>query len=99
MCKWGKHTGLVVCGRVRDIDSCIYPLVAALNKEGFTTVACCCGHGQRPGTIALADGRELLILPDFRTARKVDALLETAGMADPINPSRDRDCHSGVKHL
>lgn len=42
-------------------DRCLAPLVAALNGGGVATVASCCGHGKRPGNIALADGRQLFI--------------------------------------
>lgn len=52
-------------------DPCLVPLVRALNDGGIGTVASCCGHGHRPGVVALADGRELLIAPDFETAREV----------------------------
>jgi hypothetical protein len=44
-------------------DPCLEPLVRALNEGGVPTVASCCGHGQQPGNIALADGRQLLIWP------------------------------------
>ena len=53
----------------KPIDRCIAPLVAALNQAGFHTNASCCGHGKGWGNIALADGRELLIAPDFDSAR------------------------------
>ena len=71
-------------------DPCIAPLVKALNEsdlpavpsrlnaDGVRTVASCCGHGKRPGRIALADGRELFILPDFALAREVEATLDAA---------------------
>lgn len=65
-------TVIHISGRYRDIDSCIAPLVAALNQAGITTVASCCGHGKRPGNIALADGRELVIAPDYETGRAID---------------------------
>ena len=44
----------------------------ALNNTGIPTVASCCGHGKRPGNVVLADGREIILAPDFETARKVD---------------------------
>lgn len=44
-----------------DIDRCIAPLVAALNTAGLTTIACCCGHGDRYGSVILGDGRHLVI--------------------------------------
>ena len=61
-------------------DPCIGPLVKALNEsdlpavpsrlnpDGIRTVASCCGHGQRPGRISLADGRELLIFSTLEAA-------------------------------
>jgi hypothetical protein len=55
-------------------DPCLAPLVALLNAAGLTTVASCCGHGHRPGRVSLADGRELLIAPNFETAERIDAL-------------------------
>lgn len=61
-------------GNKRAIDACLVPLVKALNDAGFATLASCCGHGYRPGIIALADGREVIIAPDFDTARKIDNL-------------------------
>jgi hypothetical protein len=51
---FGKHLSY-------SIDRCIAPLVAALNRAGIATVACCCGHGERPGWVALGHGRALVI--------------------------------------
>ena len=45
-------------------DPEIADLVSALNAGGVPTVASCSGHGERPGNIALADGRELIIAKD-----------------------------------
>lgn len=42
-------------------DPCLVPLIDALNSSGVQTVASCCGHGKRPGSIALADGRWLMV--------------------------------------
>lgn len=47
-------------GRVFGVDACIADLVSALNAAGIPTVASCCGHGGN-GSVALADGRELII--------------------------------------
>jgi hypothetical protein len=58
----------------KGIDPCIVPLVLALRDADILTIASCCGHGHRPGSIALEDGRELIIAPDFDTARQIDAL-------------------------
>lgn len=63
--------------RYRPVDRCIAPLVAALRGAGFETVASCCGHGNRPTSIALADGREIIIAPDFESARRIDKLFPT----------------------
>ena len=43
------------------IDSCIVPLVQALNNGGIKTTASCCGHGKTFGDIWLQD-RILLII-------------------------------------
>lgn len=53
-------------------DPEIADIVRALNAGGVRTVASCSGHGRRPGNIALADGRELIVAPDYRTARQVE---------------------------
>lgn len=45
-------------------DPEIVDLVSALNAAGLATVASCSGHGHRPGFIALADGRWLLVATD-----------------------------------
>jgi hypothetical protein len=45
-------------------DPCLVPLVKALNDGGVRTIASCCGHGKVYGSIALADGRWLAIMPD-----------------------------------
>jgi hypothetical protein len=84
MCEWGDTVTVRVfipadlsrTGAARwtdtPIDSCIAPLVRALQLAGIVTRASCCGHGRRPGNIALADGRELIIAADFEVARVVD---------------------------
>lgn len=55
-----------------QIDKCLVPLIKALNNVGIYTTCCCCGHGNTFGLISLADGRELLIAPNFDTARKME---------------------------
>lgn len=55
-------------------DPEIVDLVKALNDAGISTVASCSGHGHRPGSIILKDGRELIIAKDFDEARKIDDL-------------------------
>lgn len=56
------------------IDKCLIPLITALNAAGLKTVASCCGHGNRPGNIALADGREIMIIQDYKTARMIESI-------------------------
>lgn len=53
-------------------DPCIAPIVRALNTGDLRTRASCCGHGSQPGNVALADGRELVILPDSAAARALE---------------------------
>lgn len=69
MCEVGNETLLQVpipaeisrTGKFRwawkGIDTCIAPIVEALNNAGFYTANSCCGHGKEGGTILLHDGR------------------------------------------
>lgn len=59
----------------KPVDRCLAPLVQALNHAGILTRASCCGHGKRPGNIALADGRELVVVATFEEARRLDAFI------------------------
>ena len=72
-------------GRVRGVDFCISHIVAALNASGIETLASCCGHGHVFGHVALEDGKELFVIPDFNTSRKVEKCLEKAGLVKPNN--------------
>ena len=85
MCKWGttvtlplviparlSHTGKARFD-LKDVDACIAPIVKAFNDTGVQTIASCCGHGKQPGTIALADGREVRIMT-YEQAREVNKL-------------------------
>ena len=45
----------------KGVDSCIAPIVQALNGAGIYTANSCCGHGRSEGTIHLHDGRVLRI--------------------------------------
>lgn len=69
-------------------DPEIADLVRALNSGGVKTVASCSGHGHRPGNIALADGRELVIARDYAEARKIDKLfpVDVNGEAASLSP-------------
>lgn len=85
MCEWNTTTQVRLCFtreisglRVVPVDSCIAPLVQALNDAGIATVASCCGHGKGLGNIALKDGRELFVLPDFDSSRRANEVLDGA---------------------
>jgi hypothetical protein len=80
MCEQGNTEPVYANGDVRDVDHCIAPIVKALNEAGVATIACCCGHGVRPGNIALVDGRELILARNYEEARAVDRAFP------PINP-------------
>jgi hypothetical protein len=92
MCKWGtsvtlevnvpadlSHKGKAYWKKV-GIDKCIAPFVQMLNDNGMSTIASCCGHGKQPGNIILADEREIFIVDDYETGRKINKLFP------PINP-------------
>lgn len=62
-----QHSNIVITtpnGELLDIDGCIADLVDVLNQNGYPTVASCCGHGTHYGSIALEDGRWVLLVPD-----------------------------------
>ena len=58
---YANQAVLPLNGRAVCIDWCIHHIVTALNAAGIRTVACCCGHGLKPGRIDLEDGRVLTI--------------------------------------
>lgn len=64
------HVGEIRLGLV-DVDRCIAPIIKALNKGGIATESSCCGHGERPGYIALSSGQELVFCKDKETAVKL----------------------------
>jgi hypothetical protein len=78
MCKWGNTIILMVpipaylsyTDKFRwdkkGIDSCIAPIVQALNNAGIYTSNCCCGHGKEDGEIFLHDGRKLIIIKESK---------------------------------
>lgn len=85
MCTWGtdvpvrvlisaklSHTGQPRW-REMGIDSCIAPIVDALQKVEINMLASCCGHGHGPGRIDLADGRVLTITPGVPHAHKEES--------------------------
>lgn len=75
MCEQGNLTRLAFAetGPI-EVDSCIAPLVSALNSASIPTRASCCGHSHTVGCIALADGRELVIMT-YEQARAVERLI------------------------
>lgn len=74
MCQRGDTVTVEIDGEKCGIDRCIAPIVKALNAAGLKTLASCCGHGNQPSNIALADGREVVLMPDRETARRVERL-------------------------
>lgn len=74
MCEQGDQVVVETVYGPRGVDRCIAPLVAALNWLGVATDASCCGHGM-PGNIILSDGRELIIVSSYESARHVFSAL------------------------
>ena len=60
-CHHDREGKMVAVGGNAFCDPCIAPIVSALNAAGIRTVASCCGHGFRPGWIALIGGRSLIL--------------------------------------
>lgn len=63
-------------------DPGVVDLVAALNSAGIATVWSCDGHGHRPATVGLKDGRQLLVL------QNLDALASISHLWPDINGNR-----------
>jgi len=55
-----SHTGKVLW-KDAAIDSCIAPIIKALQEAGIDMRGSCCGHGKMDGDIHLQDGRILII--------------------------------------
>jgi len=52
MCEWNTIELIEIAnGEVIQVDSCIRDLVESLNDHGIPTIASCCGHNKRPGSI------------------------------------------------
>ena len=68
-------------------DPEIADLVRVLNENGFPTKASCSGHGHRPGSIILRDGRELHIARNRDEGRMIEALFPI-----DINGGDDGQC-------
>lgn len=69
-------------------DPCLEPLVRALNEGGMPTVASCCGHEQRPGSVIMADGRWVFIASEAE-ANEISQMYHLKAAA--ANDARDRD--------
>ena len=77
------------CGKLPGepgIDPCLMPLVAALNGAGLKTLASCCGHGRRPASVLLEDGREIIVARSWEEARLLEKAIPTN-----INGEEHRD--------
>lgn len=62
MCDFSKREAAMVVVRPGvHCDPCLVPLVRALYENGFPTVASCCGHGNQPANVVLADGRTVFV--------------------------------------
>ena len=83
LCNNGPSIDVMIGGKWCAIDKDIAPVVAALNQVGCATVASCSGHGHRPGNIALADGREIIIARNFEEGRRIDRLFPIGANGEP----------------
>lgn len=51
------------------VDSCLAPLVQALNDHGVETIGSCCGHGRETGTVVIAQKDGAVVTLSVRAAR------------------------------
>ena len=76
MCNRGDTTSTRVLDKsgnlhTVEVDSCIAPLVEALNNHGIRTTGSCCWHKEKFGEIWLADGRDLVIVSESAWVSKM----------------------------
>ncbi len=61
MCEWGTTRNIQIWNsklktmRHVGVDACIAEFILMLNRNGYETVASCCGHGKQPVSIILRD--------------------------------------------
>jgi hypothetical protein len=73
-------------------DPEIADLIRALNAGGVRTEASCSGHGEKPGWIALKDGRQLAIVPDLDSFKRMIAPDEPpASIREFLHALQDRN--------
>lgn len=73
-------------------DPEIADIVCALNSGGVKTVASCSGHGVKPGGVALADGRQLLLLESLEAFNSaMSAITQAEVQAGPVAWMRKTD--------
>lgn len=83
-------------------DPEIADLVRALNEGGVRTVASCSGHNVVPfGIVSLKDGRELLVIPDWESARIAEravgaALAKQPAAVDDADADDTEPCESAM---
>lgn len=76
---------LTINGGPVEVDVDIADLVRVLNDNGYPTRASCSGHGYRPATIALGDGRWITISRDMAEFKMIEALFPI-GINGPPSP-------------
>lgn len=74
-------------------DPGVVDLVKALNGAGIATAWSCDGHGHRPATVGLKDGRQLLVL------ESLDALTSISHLWPDINGNRSQPEPIGYANL
>jgi hypothetical protein len=56
MCDKRSTVTLKLSDKTIRVDSCMREKILALNENGITTLACCCGHGIYTETIVVSGG-------------------------------------------
>lgn len=75
--------------RMRPVDACLAPLVAALRASGYETTGSCCGHGKHRAEVRLADGRTVAI--EDKGTPDLGAVLESIPAGDYSGRCYDED--------
>lgn len=63
--------------KVKGVDACMAQLVSMLNRDGFYTKGCCCGHGKYPGSILFWDHKELKLTSKLKWRVWIEQINQT----------------------
>lgn len=68
---------LLLNGKERGIDSCLWELIKLMNENGIKTIGCCCGHFKEPSSIVLEDETKITKQQAWKMLEDIGAVEKT----------------------